>query len=222
MPPIDDAKLGETMAKYYPDLVCKYYPDHPSYTPPPSSKPFTPPTIEESLAKLGDSIDKLELVTKRLVAKCLTASTTSLISITSQTTFTKNESNDHTSNTKTDEIAILSRHSPLTRVASSNTIATIHVLDMLTNPPKQTDALPLHRLSPKEIQIIHSHGLCFHCPETFHLNRMCLPKFVFLQSKPEPPWKPHDTRYTTMSLEDKTHFQERSIDTCKQLKTKSS
>ncbi|GJW60258.1 hypothetical protein Tco_0109593 [Tanacetum coccineum] len=127
MPPIDDAKLAETMAKYYPDLVCKYYPDHPSYTPPPSSKPSTPPTIEESLAKLGDSIDKLELVTKRLAA-----STTSLVSITSQTTFTKNESNDHTSNTKTDEIAILSRHSPLTRVASSNTIATIHVLDMLT------------------------------------------------------------------------------------------
>ncbi|GKE73271.1 hypothetical protein Tco_1535312 [Tanacetum coccineum] len=101
MPSIDDAKLAETMAKYYPDLVCKYYPDQPSYTPPPSSKPSTPPTIEESLAKLGDSIDKLELVTKRLVAKRLAASTTNLVSITSQTTFTKNESNDHTSNNKT-------------------------------------------------------------------------------------------------------------------------
>ncbi|GJU52496.1 hypothetical protein Tco_1226210 [Tanacetum coccineum] len=76
------------------------------------------------------------------------------------------------------EIAILSRHSPLTRVAASNTIAAIHVLDMLTNPPKQTEALPLHRLSLKEIQIIRSHGLCFHCPETFHLHRMCPPKFV--------------------------------------------
>ncbi|GJZ44320.1 plasma membrane ATPase-like protein isoform X1 [Tanacetum coccineum] len=42
------------------------------------------------------------------------------------------------------EIAILSRHSPLTRVAASNTIATIHVLDMLTNPPKQTEALPFY------------------------------------------------------------------------------
>ncbi|GJV33355.1 hypothetical protein Tco_1393755 [Tanacetum coccineum] len=91
------------------------------------------------------------------------------------------------------KIAILSRHSPLTRVAASNTIATIHVLDMLTNLPKQTNALPLHRLSPKEIQIIRSHGLCFHFLETFLLNRMCPPKFVFLQSESEPPWKPHDT-----------------------------
>ncbi|GKD29715.1 hypothetical protein Tco_1240493, partial [Tanacetum coccineum] len=96
MPPIDNAKLDETMDKYYPDLVCKYYPDQPSYTPTPSSKPSTPPTIEEYLAKLADNIDKLELVVKRLAA-----STTNLVSITSQTSFTKNESNDHTINTKT-------------------------------------------------------------------------------------------------------------------------
>ncbi|GJS39346.1 hypothetical protein Tco_0564389 [Tanacetum coccineum] len=52
---------------------------------PPTS---TPPTIEESLAKLADNIDKLALVVKRLAA-----STTNLASITSQTTFTTNESN---------------------------------------------------------------------------------------------------------------------------------
>ncbi|GJR65470.1 hypothetical protein Tco_0011535 [Tanacetum coccineum] len=73
MPPIDDAKLAETMAKYYPNLVCKYYPDHP-YTPPPTSKPSKPPTLDESLAKLADNIDKLELVVKRHIAKRLTAS----------------------------------------------------------------------------------------------------------------------------------------------------
>ncbi|GJU21300.1 kinase-like domain-containing protein [Tanacetum coccineum] len=61
---------------------------------PPTS---TPPTIKESLAKLADNIDKLELIVKRL-----TASTASLVSITSQTTFTKNESNDHNSHNKTD------------------------------------------------------------------------------------------------------------------------
>nr|GEU88023.1 hypothetical protein [Tanacetum cinerariifolium] len=61
---------------------------------PPTS---TPPTIEESLAKLVDIIDKLELVAKRL-----TASTTNLVSLTPQTTFTTNESNDHIANTKTD------------------------------------------------------------------------------------------------------------------------
>ncbi|GKC90725.1 hypothetical protein Tco_1151374 [Tanacetum coccineum] len=74
MPPIYDAKLAETMAKYYPEQVCKYYPDHPSYTPPPTSKPSKPPTLNESLAKLADNIDKLELVVTRLVAKRLTAS----------------------------------------------------------------------------------------------------------------------------------------------------
>ncbi|GKD52591.1 hypothetical protein Tco_1281567 [Tanacetum coccineum] len=57
----------------------------------------TPPTIEESLAKLANNIAKLELVVKRL-----TTSTANLVSITSQTTFTTNESNDHTANTKTD------------------------------------------------------------------------------------------------------------------------
>ncbi|GJS14489.1 hypothetical protein Tco_0408961 [Tanacetum coccineum] len=83
---------------------------------PPTS---TPRTIKESLAKLADNIDKLELVVKRLAA-----STANLVSITSQTTFTTNksntrletslqklicqptitkkESNDSTSNTNTD------------------------------------------------------------------------------------------------------------------------
>nr|GEU79691.1 hypothetical protein [Tanacetum cinerariifolium] len=45
---------------------------------PPTS---TPPTIEESLAKLADNIDKLELVVKHLAT-----STANLVSITSQTT----------------------------------------------------------------------------------------------------------------------------------------
>ncbi|GJV99318.1 hypothetical protein Tco_1554570 [Tanacetum coccineum] len=79
-------------------------------------------------------------------------------------------------------------YTPFTPAAASSTIATILVPDMLTNPPKQTDALPLHRLSPKEIQIICSQGLCFQCPETFHLGRHCPPKFVFLHREPEPPW----------------------------------
>ncbi|GJS85853.1 hypothetical protein Tco_0752394 [Tanacetum coccineum] len=48
------------------------------------------------------------------------------------------------------------------------------------------------------------------------------PKFVFLQTQPKPPWERRDPMYKTMSLEDKTHFEARSIDTCKQLKTKSS
>nr|GEX19536.1 hypothetical protein [Tanacetum cinerariifolium] len=133
MPPIDDAKLAETMAKYYPDLVCKYYPDQPSYTPTTSYKPSTPPTIEESLAKLGDSIDKLELVTQRLVAKRLAASTTDLVSITSQTTFTKNESIDHTSNNKTDITETI------TAVVAAQNTTTIN--DTTTPPNTQLDII---------------------------------------------------------------------------------
>ncbi|GKC71818.1 hypothetical protein Tco_1117701 [Tanacetum coccineum] len=60
---------------------------------PPPSTPSTPPTIEESMAKLADSLDKLELIVKHLVAKRLAESTANLVSITSQTTFTTNESN---------------------------------------------------------------------------------------------------------------------------------
>ncbi|GJV66060.1 hypothetical protein Tco_1476888 [Tanacetum coccineum] len=93
---------------------------------PSTSKPSTPPTIQQSMAKLSDSLDKLQLIVKRLVAKRLAESTGNLASITSQTTFTTNdsntrlettlqklicqptitkkESNDSTSNTNTDII----------------------------------------------------------------------------------------------------------------------
>ncbi|GJT32220.1 uncharacterized protein Tco_0922639 [Tanacetum coccineum] len=87
MPPIDDAKLAETMAKYYPDLVCKYYPDQPSYTPPPSSKPSKPPTLDESLVKLADIMDRfnthlaLQNMKLGLASKSLGASTANLVSI---------------------------------------------------------------------------------------------------------------------------------------------
>nr|GEX00972.1 tryptophan--tRNA ligase [Tanacetum cinerariifolium] len=45
------------------------------------------------------------------------------------------------------------------------------------------------------------------------LSRFKPPKFVFLQTEPEPPWKPPE--YKIMSLEDKARFEARSIDTCK-------
>ncbi|GJS21484.1 hypothetical protein Tco_0450116 [Tanacetum coccineum] len=45
------------------------------------------------------------------------------------------------------------------------------------------------------------------CLEIFPPGHRCGPPIiVFLQNKPEPPWKPHDTRYKAMSLEDKTRF----------------
>ncbi|GJZ76413.1 hypothetical protein Tco_0641085 [Tanacetum coccineum] len=193
MPPIDDAKLAETMAKYYPDLVCKYYPDQPSYTPPPSSKPSTPPTIEESLAKLGDSIDKLELVTKRLVAKRLAASTTNLVSITSQTTFTKNESNDHTSNNKTD-------------ITETTTAVVVSSMAKIQNVvPAQIrvpfPSLILDKLAAKGVLLALSIfiKLCFCWLTTIPPDDQSPPKSVFLESEHEPPWEPYDPRYKTFN-----------------------
>ncbi|GKB12004.1 hypothetical protein Tco_0845927 [Tanacetum coccineum] len=78
MPPVDDAKLAETMAKYYPGLVCKYYPDYPSYTPPPTSKPSR---LKESMVALADTMAKIELASKRLAA-----STANLVPISTKTT----------------------------------------------------------------------------------------------------------------------------------------
>ncbi|GJS27726.1 hypothetical protein Tco_0488346 [Tanacetum coccineum] len=70
---------------------------------PPTSKSSTPPTIKESFAKLGDLIDKLELVTKRLVMKRLATSTANLVSVTTKATtvilsITITESSDDTTN----------------------------------------------------------------------------------------------------------------------------
>ncbi|GKF77113.1 hypothetical protein Tco_0229583, partial [Tanacetum coccineum] len=56
---------------------------------PPTSKSSTPPTIQQSMAKLYDSLDKLQLIVKRLVAKRLAESTDNLVPITSQTTITE-------------------------------------------------------------------------------------------------------------------------------------
>nr|GEW28450.1 hypothetical protein [Tanacetum cinerariifolium] len=58
-----------------------------------------------------------------------------------------------------------------------------------------------------------------HCANTFFSGHQGYPsKFVFLQNKPEPPWKPHDIRSKAMSLEDKTRFEARGIVTCRNSK----
>ncbi|GKB14337.1 hypothetical protein Tco_0848260 [Tanacetum coccineum] len=97
MPPTEAAmaKLAETMAKYCPEHVCKYYPDYPSYTPPPTSKPSR---LKESMVALADTMAKLELASKRLAA-----STANLVPISTKTTtlistITRSGSNDHTTN----------------------------------------------------------------------------------------------------------------------------
>ncbi|GKA09317.1 hypothetical protein Tco_0688648 [Tanacetum coccineum] len=226
MPPIDDAKLAETMAKYYPDLVCKYYPNHRSYTPPPTLKPLR---LQESMVNLADSMAKLEIA-----VKCLAASTANLVSITSQATFTtnesntrlettlqklicqptitKNESDDSTSNTNTDIIEttteVLTQTSSLaTNINKHNNTMANLVTDSASSIAKiETETYGRAPLIARMLAI-------FRCVETFPPGHQCSPpKFVILQSKDEPPWEPHNLKYITMSLEDKARFQARSID----------
>ncbi|GKC72356.1 hypothetical protein Tco_1118239, partial [Tanacetum coccineum] len=249
-----------------------------------SSKPSTPPTIEQSLAKLGDSIDKLKLVTKRLVAKRLAASTTNLVSITSQTTFTKDESNDHTSNIKTDitepTTAVVAAqntttvndsttppntqpniimplpnnngqiHTPtpknpmakllIVSVSSMNKIekevdtqSQTPIFVLPTLPANPTHNIPKVRHDIAVFQrtnlheIFETYGLVMLIGNKLTPERVWFspsnrplplnpPKFVML----DPPWEQHDPRYITMSLEDKTRFQDGSIDTYPCLVTK--
>ncbi|GJV75774.1 hypothetical protein Tco_1507358 [Tanacetum coccineum] len=55
--------------------------------------------------------------------------------------------------------------------------------------------------------------LGFRCAKTYHPGHQCYPpKFVFLESEDDPPWEPNDSRYKTMSLEDKARFKGGSID----------
>ncbi|GKE26852.1 hypothetical protein Tco_1442236 [Tanacetum coccineum] len=130
MPPTEAAmtKLAETMAKHCPEHVCKYYPNYPSYPPPPTSKPSR---LEESMVALADTMAKLELASKRL-----SASTANLVPISTKTTtlistITRSGSNDHTTNnihqptTKTTTKVIIETTSPITDIIKhDNTLAT--------------------------------------------------------------------------------------------------
>nr|GEY94373.1 heat shock protein 83 [Tanacetum cinerariifolium] len=77
----------------------------------------------------------------------------------------------------------------------------------------QNDFDALTRVSPPSLN--EELLAIVHCANTFFSGHQGYPpKFVFLQTKPEPPWKPHDIRSKAMSLEDKTRFKTGSIDTC--------
>ncbi|GKD47345.1 hypothetical protein Tco_1271990 [Tanacetum coccineum] len=122
MPPTEVvmAKLAETMAKHYPDLVCKYYPDYPSYTPPPTSKPSR---LKESMVTLADTMAKLELASKRLAASTANLVPISTKATTLISTFTTNESNDPTTKPEKTEV-VTETSSLITKInKTENTIA---------------------------------------------------------------------------------------------------
>nr|GEW20777.1 hypothetical protein [Tanacetum cinerariifolium] len=191
--------------------------------------------------------------------------------LTVQTTITKNESNDHTTNnfhypTTTHDTQIspyilcaLDGYKPSTLATHSNAFSPanqpllqiprfppstanpthkpLKIQANLNRPPQFAPTAAPHamvirdrptiftnllnqplepsfqNLATNEIQVTLSHVHSFQGPKTFHPDRQSPPKLVFLQTGHEPPWQPCDPRYKIMSLEDKTHFQARSIDT---------
>ncbi|GKE96227.1 hypothetical protein Tco_1581082 [Tanacetum coccineum] len=226
MPPIDDAKLAETMAKYYPDLVCKYYPDHRSYTPPPTSKP---PRLQESMVNLADSMAKLEIASKHLAT-----STAHLISLTIQTT-TEVITETKTTHVVTDTSSLVTKinkpENTILKLLTDPTVQNEVFAQIPFSPLSGLPANPSHKTSKlrnyitifPQTTIHETYGVAtfiddklpiFGCLELFPISGQCHPpKFVFLEPKLDPPWEPHDRHYETMSLEDKTRFKTGSIDT---------
>nr|GEY43910.1 hypothetical protein [Tanacetum cinerariifolium] len=76
-------------------------------------------------------------------------------------------------------------------------------------------------LLPVEMKERRVDNICFkYLLNNFPRHQCKPPAYVFLQTELKPPWERHYPRYKTMILEDKDRFQDESIDTYKQLKTK--
>ncbi|GKA67574.1 hypothetical protein Tco_0767491 [Tanacetum coccineum] len=219
MPPVDDAKLGETMAKYYPGLVCKYYPDYPSYTPPPTSKPSR---LKESVVALADTMAKIELASKRLAASTanhvpISTKTTTLISTITRSEINKPDNTmvklltDTPSITKIETEVVT--HIPLS-LWSDLLAKTIHKTTRLRHDIAIFHQTTIHETYGVATFIDDKLALCRFTEILHRVHQYPPPMFVFLQTEPKPPWELHDPRYKTMILEDKDHFQDGSIDTC--------
>nr|GEY17322.1 hypothetical protein [Tanacetum cinerariifolium] len=118
----------------------------------------------------------------------VTTQNTTIVKVT--TPVTTNESKDHTDNTKTDHTK-----SPLKSSPVITSLAPVFGTQMIKC------------LSPVEMKQIHVENFCFKNLFNYFAGHRCKPPaIVFLQTELEPPWKPHDTRYNAISLEDKTRF----------------
>jgi hypothetical protein len=51
---------------------------------------------------------------------------------------------------------------------------------LLPNSSTPTSHLPIRRLSPAEMQLRRSKGLCFNCDDRFHKDHRCKPKFLLM------------------------------------------
>ncbi|GJV62866.1 hypothetical protein Tco_1473694 [Tanacetum coccineum] len=179
-----------------------------TYSTPPTS---TPPTIQESLAKLADNINKLELVVKRL-----STSTANPVSITSQTTITETTT-DHVitaQNTPTVIMPPPDTQPNITLPPNNRQQFLIPKTNKIVANKPVAEFLNLSIVSITNIQhevdthtgvsiptFIKTMLAIFSCLETIGTRyRYHPPKFVILQTEPKPPWEPCDTRFKTMSL----------------------
>nr|GEU88224.1 hypothetical protein [Tanacetum cinerariifolium] len=164
-------------AKYCPKHICKYYPDYPSYTPPPTSKPSR---LKESMVALADTMAKLELASKRLATVNVTTTPPN-----TQLTFimppprnkqlvTTPPLNNHGS-----KIQPPKHDKPM---AKSFTISTSSISKIENVVVPQT-RVPLSPLTEEMLSIfcgLKIFPLCGKCHR---------PKFVFLEPELEPTWE---------------------------------
>jgi hypothetical protein len=71
---------------------------------------------------------------------------------------------------------------------------------LIPNSSNHTSPLPIRRLSPSEMQLRRSQGLCFNCDERFHKGHRCKPKFLLLLGD-DPPTITPDPIYAFLATE---------------------
>lgn len=159
------------------------------------------------MATLADNISKLEAVMATFLATSVSNTNTTKTDMTKTTTQTVTQIHVVTNFTNINNAKAPQFLPPFTPTATRHVIATI-------NPPTMLDSLPNKIVSPSFHNANGNPEHGFRCLEIcYHGHQWHPPKFVFLQTEPEPPWEPGDPRYKTMSLEDKAHFQAWGIDT---------
>nr|GEY28175.1 hypothetical protein [Tanacetum cinerariifolium] len=182
MPPIDEPICSSPIGPRLAAAMAKLAETIAKYYP--DSTSYTPPPPNESMDTLADAMAKLEIASKRLAT-----STAYLISITAKTTTL----NYTTMRTESKDDTINNTHRSTAIDCEATTC--------------KNDTKMIKCLSPVEMKQIRVENFCLKNLFNYFAGHRCKPPaIVFLQTELEPPWKPHDTRYNAMSLDDKTRF----------------
>ncbi|GKE67902.1 hypothetical protein Tco_1522063, partial [Tanacetum coccineum] len=184
-----------------------------------------PPSVEESMAFMAKNLAKLNAI-NTLHNEQLAASHAKLILINKELVTANERLSALISNTvepvQTVALFFTASSSSITKI-ENNVGSQSHTIPLSLLPAPLTNN-PVRESSKAQQEIVIFHSTKLHqtsalatlvkcmsstspCSETFPPGHRCgPPKIVFFQNELEPPWKPHDTRYKAMSLEDKTRF----------------